>query len=258
MYIPRFTPTSPNNQDTSSSLNVPSQIKEFSLPDPASSPGIDRSLPPRSFIREGAGLEFDRVTFFSDAVFAIAMTLLVVSLTVPELTRDEDLPREMLRALSDRQPDILSFFIGFAMLGFYWTGHHHFFSTLRAVSRSFIRVNLVYLAIVAFLPFPTALIGKYEDNPVSFVLFALSIAAISGLEVVLFIVATDQQLTMVAIPPRVRRYGIVAQAAPVALFLLSIPLAFWSTSAALYSWLLTFPLGAALNHLGPADANRYL
>ncbi len=146
--------------------------------------------PTGSFVRECEGLEFDRVAFFNDAVFAIAMTLLVVGLTVPELTREQDLPRQMLRALGERQPEIFSFFVGYAVLGSYWSAHHHFFASLRAVSRGLMRFNLVYLAVVAFLPFPTALVGRYEDNPVAFVLFALSVAAISGLEVVLFLVAT--------------------------------------------------------------------
>ena len=215
-------------------------------------------LPTGSYARVGEGLEFERVTFFSDAVFAIAMTLLVVGLTVPELTQGQDLPREMLQALRDRQPEILSFFIGFAVLGFYWNGHHRFFSTLRAVSRSLIRVNLVYLALVAFLPFPTALIGRYEDNPVSFVLFALCVAAISGLEVVLFRVASRQELTKATLSPSLLRYAALAQTLPVAFFLLSIPIAFWSTSAALYSWLLLIPLSMMVGRVAPKGAEEEL
>lgn len=207
------------------------------------------------FAREGEGLEFERVTFFSDAVFAIAMTLLVVGLTIPELTQGQALPREMLQALRDRQPEIISFFIGFAVLGFYWSGHHRFFSTLRAVSGSLIRVNLVYLALVAFLPFPTALIGRYEDNPVSFVLFALCVAAISGLEVVLFVVAVRQGLTKVALSSSLKRYAVLAQTLPVAFFLLSIPLAFWNPSWALYSWLLLIPLSMIVGRAAPKGAD---
>lgn len=214
------------------------------------------NLPPAGvFAREGEGLEFERVTFFSDAVFAIAMTLLVVGLTVPELTREQDLPRQMLQALKARQPEILSFFIGFAVLGFYWSGHHHFFSTLRAVSSRLMRVNLVYLALVAFLPFPTALIGRYEDNPVSFVLFALCVAAISGLEVVLFVVAVDQGLTKLALSRSLVRYGVLAQTMPVGFFLLSIPLAFWNPSWALYSWLLLIPLSMIMGRVAPEGAD---
>lgn len=217
----------------------------------------NRPLPRGSFSREGEGLEFDRVLFFSDAVFAIAMTLLVVGLTVPELTREQDLPRTMLKALQERQPEILSFFVGFALLSSYWLTHHRFFSALRAVSRSLIRIHLVYLAFVAFLPFPTALIGRYEDNPVSFVLFAISVSAISGFQVVLFIFATSQHLTKVPFPPHVRRYGIIGAALPVTVFLLSIPIAFWNPSVALFSWLLLFPLAALLNRSAPVDAKEY-
>lgn len=180
------------------------------------------------------------------------MTLLVVALPVPELSGGEAQPGTLLRALNDLQPEIVSFFVGFALLGFYWLAHHRFFALLRGVSRGLILVNLVYLAAVAFLPFPTALIGDYEANPVAFVLFALSVATISGLEVVLFVLAADQDLTSATLPTGVRRSGVVRAGAPVLVFLLSIPLAFWSPSAALLSWLLVVPLGALLRRLLPS------
>lgn len=218
----------------------------------------ERPLPEGSYKREGEGLEFDRLSFFSDAVFAIAMTLLVVELGIPELNQDAALPGTMFAALAERAPEILSFFIGFAVLSLYWTAHHHFFARLRAVSRTFIRLNLFYLALVAFLPFPTAILGEHAENPVSVALFALNVAMISGLEVILFVVATGQNLTKRSLPPAIRRFGIIASATPLLVFVVSIPIAFWNPTAALYSWLLSIPVGVIVDRYAPTGAGEYL
>ena len=75
--------------------------------------------------------------------------------------------------------------ISFAVIGRYWVAHHQMFSLLRAMDRGLIGLNLVYLGFVAFLPFPTALLGNFFDNPLAFTVYAVSVAAVSGMEVVL-------------------------------------------------------------------------
>ncbi len=76
--------------------------------------------------------EFSRVLAFSDGLFAIAMTLLVVGISLPVLRVAGD-EAEMVRALNDLGPQILSFVISFAVIGRYWYAHHSFFAMLRAV-----------------------------------------------------------------------------------------------------------------------------
>src|SRR3954451_14817451 len=78
--------------------------------------------------RRSEELEFDRVAFFSDAVFAIAMTLLVVGIGIPHV-RDS----ELADTLRDKDNEIFSFFLSFIVIGFYWLAHHRFFSRLVAV-----------------------------------------------------------------------------------------------------------------------------
>ncbi|MFA5883636.1 MAG: TMEM175 family protein [Acidimicrobiia bacterium] len=195
----------------------------------------DRARP--RYERESHGLEFDRVAFFSDAVFAIAMTLLVVGIGIPTVSDGE-----LGDALRDKQPEIISFFISFVVIGNYWLGHHRFFSRLRAVSARLMTLNLVYLAAIAFVPFPTALAGKYTEEPVSIVMYAITLSVASGLEAVMFVVAHREGLFRTAIPRDVVRFTVVATVIPVVVFLGSIPVAFVSTTTALYTWLLIFPL----------------
>jgi uncharacterized membrane protein len=142
--------------------------------------------PPGSFVRDGRGLQFDRVSFFSDAVYAIAMTLLVVELKPPQLGGRPD-AAALRDALWGERSGVIGFFVGFVLLGRYWMAHHAFFADLRSVDLRLVGLNLNYLAFVAFMPFPVALISRYESNPTSFFLFAGCMATISVLEVVLFL-----------------------------------------------------------------------
>lgn len=212
-----------------------------------------RPYPPDSYRREGSGLEFDRVSFFTDAVYAIAMTLLVVELHVPEVPRPVD-PAVLRQAVVSEGWAIVGFFIGFSILGRYWLAHHRFFSTLRSIDRGMISVNLLYLAFVAFAPFPTGLISRYEDKPDVFVLFAATMVAISGLELVLFRMAVRRGHMRIRLTPELERFGYIASGTPVVMMALSIPLAYVGTTLALLSWLLMIPVGLLIDRAAPPGA----
>jgi uncharacterized membrane protein len=199
----------------------------------------DGTAAPAGTYRRGEE-EFSRVLTFSDGVFAIAMTLLVVGIGLPTLVDQAD-KNELLRDLGDAFPEIFSFFLSFAVIGRYWVAHHAFFARLGAVDFGFIWIHLLYLAVVAFLPFPTDLLGNYFENPIATVLYALTVAAVSGLEVVLFAYAYGHGLLRVTLSHDVYRWEAQTSLAPVVFFLASIPVAFVSTTAAVVVWFLFFP-----------------
>lgn len=193
---------------------------------------------------------------FSDGLFAIAMTLLVVGITVPTLS-DGDSVKEMADALSARQSDVIAFFVSFVVIGRYWLAHHEFVARLRALDRGLIGLNLFYLGFVAFLPFPTALLGIYFENPLSVVVYAASVGAVSGMEVVLFRHAYRNGLLSREMPEEIFRWGAAMSLLPVALFALSIPLAFLSTTVAVASWFLFIPLFAVVDRWKPEGTEEY-
>src|SRR5215211_1854237 len=96
------------------------------------------------YTRESTGLSFDRVAFFTDAVFAIALTLIVVGIGVPALTDASD-AGELGSALREQLPEFISFFVGILVIGFYWTAHHRFFAGLDAVDGVLIALTVFYL-----------------------------------------------------------------------------------------------------------------
>jgi uncharacterized membrane protein len=202
-------------------------------------------------------VEFARVLTFNDGLYAIAMTLLVVSIAVPTIS-DTHSVGDLADALNDLTPNFVSFFISFAVIGRYWLAHHEAVSLLDAMDQAFISLNLIYLAFVAFLPFPTALLGEYFENPLSIAIYAVNVGIVSGMEVVLFRHAYRAKLLRRQPTPEVYRYGIVASLSPVGFFVLSIPFAFISTTLAVAIWFLLVPFGIALNRRAPADADQLL
>jgi uncharacterized membrane protein len=201
--------------------------------------------------------EFNRVVGFSDAIFAIAMTLLVLQIDVSGLPSGGGSARDMLDALADAVPEIASFAVSFWVIGRYWLAHHWFFSRLQRLDRRALSLNLTYLGFVAFLPFPTALIGQYEENSIAFVVFALSMAAVSLMELVLARHALRSHLLGPDVPGEVWRWTRRASGFPVAIFVLSIPVAFLNPTIALLSWLVLAPAGLLINKRMPPDVRAY-
>lgn len=214
---------------------------------------------PTRYPRQGENLDFGRVVFFTDAVFAIAMTLLVVEVGVPEAAGDAtDDPGALLDLLQDKVPLVMAFFIGCFVIGSYWVAHHRFVSRLAAVDRGFLSLTVVYLAFVALLPFPTGVLGEFGSNPVSVVAFAANMIAVSAMEAVLFRHARRRRLLREEWPEDVYRWAMLASLSPLAMFVLSVPVAFVSAQLAVVLWFLAIPLGRLLDRRRPAGSDRYL
>jgi uncharacterized membrane protein len=202
-------------------------------------------------------VEFGRVLTFSDGVFAIAMTLLVVGIAVPTLA-DGDSVDELADAINDLGGSFVSFFISFAVIGRYWIAHHQFFALLSRMDQGLIGINLVYLAFIAFLPFPTALLGQYFENPLSVAIYAGAVAIVSGMEVVQFRHAYRNQLLARPLTPEVYRWGVLMSLSPVIFFVASMPVAFLNTIVAVATWFLTVPFEVIAQRWKPEGADELL
>jgi uncharacterized membrane protein len=105
--------------------------------------------------------ETQRIEAFSDGVFAIAITLLIIEIGVPHVTGEESLAS----ALRDLWPNYLAYVLSFVMIGIYWANHHSFFRLFVRTDHYFLMLNVFFLMAIAFLPFPTAVLGEYLDDP---------------------------------------------------------------------------------------------
>lgn len=209
-------------------------------------------------VHDRESVEFARVLTFSDGMFAIAMTLLVVGIEVPDIPDTESVG-ELWDALGDLYPSIISFVISFAVIGRYWLAHHQFFSLLKGVTLSLITINLVYLLFIAFLPFPTGLLGNFFENPLAFAIYSLAVAAVSGMEIVMFRAARRGDMLIRPLPDDVYRWGVVQSASPVVFFLASIPVAFLADpNIAVVMWFLGIPFQLITNRWKPEGADSLL
>ena len=203
----------------------------------------------RSYMERGT--EFDRFVFFTDAVYAIAATLLIVSVDVPHVPPGTRGLSRLLEALGDVAPQLFSFALGFWLITRFWMANHRFVSRLAGIDRRFIGLTLVYLGLIAFLPFPTAFLGDNSVNPVSVSLFALTIAVIAWAEVVQLMYARRAGLLKQEISTEQYRWELVASLVPTVIFLASIPIAFLNPPLAMYCWLLTIPAGIFVGRRRP-------
>jgi len=197
-----------------------------------------RALNPLSV---AGNLEYDRVLFFSDAVFAIAITLLVVDIRVPDVVENA---AEQIKSSNGK---ILSFAISFLVIGLFWMGHHRLFRYITALNRPLIFLNLLFLGSIAFLPYPTALIfAGSTHEPAAPVFYASCVAGAGLLELAVWLYATRKGLVPASVPLTVRRYELAQLLPTPVVFLLSIPVAFIAPGVAPFTWILLVPIGRIL------------
>jgi uncharacterized membrane protein len=184
------------------------------------------------------GRELDRIVFFSDAVFAIAITLLVLDIHVPEIPDrlvDEQLPGRLLALW----PKYLSYVLSFVVILMYWMAHHITFRAIRRYDRTLIWLNSLFLMCIAFLPFPTSLLGEYGDNQLAVAIYAASVAvARLLLTAVWWYASSGHRLIDESFPESTIRIYLVRGLAVALAFVISIGISFFSVSAATYFWIL--------------------
>jgi uncharacterized membrane protein len=180
----------------------------------------------------------ERLVFFTDAVVAIALTLLVLPLTelVPELVAEHAHASE---AVTRNWTKIFSFVLSFAVIGRSWFTHHRTFEHVRAYSGPLVLVNFCWLLTIALLPFPTQLIGAYPPDRFTTVFYLGTLLAGSLCHTTLaLIVRRDPRVRAGAEPPSVESLGNFVLSTVV--FALAVVVAFIEPGLGYYALLLLF------------------
>ena len=184
--------------------------------------------------REDNEIEFSRIVAFSDGVFAIAITLLVLSLHIPEQLHGESLGS----ALGDQRQDLLAYAISFAVIGRFWVIHHRFFGDVTGFDGRLLGLNILYLAWIVLIPFSSEVLGDHGGDTDAIVLYAVNLAAVALLGWVMAFDAHRAGLTTMAANEE-REFRLRAFFVAI-VFLASIPLAFISAGLAPLVWLVLF------------------
>jgi uncharacterized membrane protein len=196
------------------------------------------------------GTDTGRIEYFSDAVFAIAMTLLVLDIPLPHVA-----PDKLWGAIVGLWPQFFAYALSFLVLALNWVFHHRKFRVIRSYDVGLIWINLVFLLFVAVLPFPTSLLSEYGSvGDAGVVLYAAVVGILSALQTWLWWYA----FTHGHLDPEITRPLAVYIAwanfmAPV-FFWLSIPVVLFVPSPvgdvlAYVLWFASWPVGGILDRV---------
>lgn len=182
-------------------------------------------------------LRLNRLEAFSDGVFAIIVTLLVLDLKVPVLPHAAS-AGELALALQAQLPKFLSWLISFVIVCKFWLNHHHVLGLARHANYAMVWLNAIFLMFQSLIPFPTALMGEYAVNPLAVSLFGV----IMAFNTLLFMLLHHYILTSLLKPelagtqdPRI----IAKSSVGVASYLLGAAAAWYSVHLGFLAYLLT-------------------
>jgi uncharacterized membrane protein len=151
----------------------------------------------------GGPVEANRVLAFSDAVFAIAITLLTLNLQVPPGLHGADLTR----ALHQTLPALGAYVLSFVILGQLWLAHHRIFGVIARVDHTVLVRNLVFLGLIAIMPFPVRLLSDYSNRPLAVGIYAMAFITAMQLQRLLWLDVTrpgHRDLLREPVPDEVR------------------------------------------------------
>jgi uncharacterized membrane protein len=179
-------------------------------------------------------VEFGRIVAFSDGVFSIAITLLVLNLGIEKGLTEGQIDD----AIWNLREDLLAYAISFAVIGRFWLVHHRFFSEVEAFDGRLIGLNMLYLGWIVLLPFSSEILGEYGGTTTGVVVYSVNLALVVVLGQMMSAYARRRGLTETG--DRVHREAQIRSAYIAGIFLLSIPVAFLSPGLATLLWLVLF------------------
>jgi uncharacterized membrane protein len=174
--------------------------------------------------RERRNGDPDRLLTFSDGVFAIIITILVLDLEVPDLGSGSSLRA----ALVEMQPTIAAFVVSFFLVGMYWVGHRGTFSQVRYVDYNVIWLNLLFLLPVSMIPFVASMLGAYSSDPTALHVYGVVLIAATLVRMVLLRYFHQHPgLLWQPTSHKERRLASIAAAAPLIVYGAAMLIAAW-------------------------------
>jgi uncharacterized membrane protein len=164
----------------------------------------------------------NRLEAFSDGVFAIVITLLILDVRFPI---DKPLTLEILRGVV---PHVLAFVLSFIIVGVYWVSHHNMLHFIRQVDRQLLWLNLVLLLLIVFIPFPTALLGQHLDSALAVTLYGGNLILVNAAGTAMWLYAMSRpELAADGITPALPGFVARLHSAPILIYGAAIALAHW-------------------------------
>jgi uncharacterized membrane protein len=162
-----------------------------------------------------------RIEAFSDGVFAVAITLLVLNFKVTGLSA------AYLRVQVLAQwPHLLAYVLSFVIVGVYWVAHHNLFHFLAHTNRALLWLNNFFLMTIAFLPFPAGLLGEYPSAQISIVIYGCTLIAANTFLTLTWTYAGRASLLAPGTPSAFHRFATQITFAPVIVYAIAVAISF--------------------------------
>jgi uncharacterized membrane protein len=189
--------------------------------------------------------ETDRLLALSDGVIAIVITLLVLEITVPTVPPGSPVSVATERIL-EQWPEFFGFVLSFAVIGLYWVLHRRTFIYIEKHGRGVVFFNLVFLLMVAFIPYATSVFTTYPGQlGITFIAGSLALTGYSL--AFLWIYASRKRLVAEGLTSSTLQIQAARFLASPIVFTASIVVAVFSPTLAILTWFLLIPINGALN-----------
>lgn len=177
--------------------------------------------------------QVERLIFFSDAVFAIAITILVIDLKVP-MVPENATEQQFLTELGKQIPQLLGFVMSFFLIGIYWTAHHNIFGYVINYSKRLLWLNLIFLFTIVIMPFTTAIYSEYSVteghlkliSPYAIYVFNICFTGIMNFILLTYTTNPKNKISEY-VPENYAKYGKIRSLITPAIFLLSLLVCFF-------------------------------
>jgi uncharacterized membrane protein len=188
----------------------------------------------------------EHIISFGDAIFAFAITLMTLSIDIPDLPANLT-ESQLISALYDTYPQVESYVISFAVISIFWVSYHQVFNFITRSHISMVYLNLLFLLLITFLSITTSLVIEYGSYQIPYVIYCVVVIMTSSLLALIWWHASkDYRLVDKGIHPLFVRGMMVNLLLVPVVFAISILVSFFNLDVAQYLWLVIIPLSIAV------------
>jgi uncharacterized membrane protein len=188
----------------------------------------------------------EHIISFGDAIFAFAITLMTLSIDIPDLPANLT-ESQLISTLYDTYPQVESYVISFAVISIFWVSYHQVFNFITRSHISMVYLNLLFLLLITFLSITTSLVIEYGSYQIPYLIYCVVVIMTSSLLALIWWHASkDYRLVDKGIHPLFVRGMMVNLLLVPFVFAISILVSFFNLDIAQYLWLVIIPLSIAV------------
>lgn len=195
-------------------------------------------------------ISWPRMISFSDAIFAFAITLLVLKIELPALPGGTT-HQQLVEALRALWPQYLANIISFLVIGNYWIMHHRIFNSIKRHDMIITWMNMFLLLLITFIPFPTDLLGNYPSLQISTILYSGTLALVGIMQLAIWVYASDNhRLIDKSMSNGYIRFRTIRGTIAPTVFIISMWVSFYNITIANFCWLAIFLIVPFIRYKG--------